>query len=62
LEKGDVFLIASDGLWRALSPKEILAAVRAHGVDAATRLVEQGARDRPDHPRDNLTAVALAIA
>jgi len=62
IESGDALVLASDGLWRAYSPEEIRAAVRAHGVGAAAELVKRGTVARPDHPGDNLTAVVVEIA
>lgn len=61
IQTGDSFVLASDGIWRAFSPAEILAAVRAHGVNAAAELVKRGMDDHADHPGDNLTVVVVEI-
>ena len=61
VETGDLFLLATDGLWRAFSEMELLATLRARGTAAAAYLVERGSRARPDHPGDNLTAVVVEI-
>ena len=60
-EKGDVIVLASDGLWRAFSPEEILRAVRQKDAGAAAELVERGKQERASHPGDNLTIVLVEI-
>lgn len=62
VQTGDAFVLASDGLWKAFTPAEILAEVRAHGPRAAVRLVDRGKLARADHPGDNLTVVVVEIA
>jgi serine/threonine protein phosphatase PrpC len=61
VEPGDFVLLASDGLWKLFSSKELLDAIRRHGCTAAAYLVDQGKRDRPSHPNDNLTAVVVEV-
>lgn len=61
LERGDLFLLATDGFWRAFSEMELLTTLRARGSGAAAYLVERGSRQRPNHPGDNLTAVVVEI-
>jgi len=61
VETGDLFLVATDGFWRAFSEMELLTTLRARRTEAASYLVDRGKRDRPDHPGDNLTAVVVEI-
>jgi serine/threonine protein phosphatase PrpC len=62
LERGDVFLLATDGLWQAFTPRELVAAVRAHGTGAAAHLVERGRKGHPGADgTDNLTLVVVEI-
>jgi serine/threonine protein phosphatase PrpC len=61
LEKRDLFLLATDGLWRGFSDAELAKLLRAHRTDAAAELIERGKRERPDHPGDNLTAVVVDV-
>lgn len=61
VERGDLFVLATDGFWRAISEMELLTTVRARRTGAAAYLVERGSRHWPDHPGDNLTAVVVEI-
>lgn len=61
IEPGDLFLLATDGFWRAFSEMELLATLRSRRTEAAAYLVERGSRGRPDHPGDNLTAIVVEV-
>jgi serine/threonine protein phosphatase PrpC len=65
LEAGDLFLVATDGLWQAFSETELLTALRSRRTAAAAYLIERAPRHRPgqpgEHPGDNLTAVVVEV-
>ena len=60
---GDVFLLATNGFWRAFSETELLVTLRSRGTGAAAYLVERGARRPPEPgaPGDDLTAVVVEV-
>lgn len=61
VETGDVFVLTTDGFWRALPPEAIRDAVRADARTAASTLMNRAKVDRPNHPGDNLTVVVAAV-
>ncbi len=61
VETGDLFLLATDGFWRAFSEMELLTTLRSRRTGAAAYLVARGARGRPEHPGDDLTAVVVEV-
>jgi serine/threonine protein phosphatase PrpC len=61
IEAGDVFVLASDGVWRALSPDELRDLVSKHGGVAARALLERARAARPEHRDGNPTAVVVEV-
>lgn len=62
-QSGDVFVLTTDGFWKALAPEVIRNAVRTPEAakNAASGLMNQASRARPDHPGDNMTVVVVAV-
>jgi serine/threonine protein phosphatase PrpC len=60
-EHGDVFVLTTDGFWKAIPPEAIRDAVRADARTAADALMNRAKVGRPDHPGDNLTVVIVAV-
>jgi hypothetical protein len=56
IARGERFLLASEGLWRALPVEELRDAVRTHGAGAAAHLVE-----RARHGDANVSAISIEV-
>jgi serine/threonine protein phosphatase PrpC len=61
IEKGDLFLLATDGFWRGFSEMELLTALTARKTEAAAYLIDRARRGATGHSGDNLTAMVVEV-
>jgi len=60
LAPGDTILLASDGLFKTLSPDEMLASMRGDSQSFPDKLVERAVAQKREH-QDNVTVLSVAV-
>lgn len=58
MQPNDVLILCTDGLYRTLTPEEIMTEVEGHPQDIAERLIRRVA-EKAEHAQDNASAVVL---